>query len=68
MHASGFECVFENCFSYFTSKTYVVDTQKDHLHELKLMDKNLYLTYKRAFSDHLSSSGYGLTYVIKRGS
>ena len=42
MHASGFECVFENCFSYFTSKTYVVGTQKNHLEELKLMDKNLY--------------------------
>ena len=40
------ECVNENNFSYFSTKTYVVGTQKNRLDELpkhmfKLMDKKI---------------------------
>ena len=40
------ECETENYFSYFSTKTYVVGTQKNHLNEhpkhmFKLMDKKI---------------------------
>ena len=31
------ECVTENYFSYFSTKTYVVDTQKNRLDEMVLL-------------------------------
>ena len=34
--ASREECVFENYFSYFSTKTYVVGTQKNRLNETVL--------------------------------
>ena len=34
--ASREKCVIENDFSYFSTKTYVVDTQKNHLNEMVL--------------------------------
>ena len=35
--APRLECVTENYFSYFSTKTYVVGTQKNRLHETVLM-------------------------------
>ena len=32
-----YECVFENSFSYFSTKTYVVGTQKNRLNETVLL-------------------------------
>ena len=34
--ASRYECIFENEFSYFSTKTYVVGTQKGCLNETAL--------------------------------
>ena len=40
--ASIVECVLENFFLYFSSKTYVVGTQKNRLNEMdKKMDKKI---------------------------
>ena len=36
------KCVSESYFSYFSTKTYVVGTQKHSKHMLKLMGKNIY--------------------------
>ena len=35
--ASRYECVFENYFSYFSTKTYVVGTQKNRLNNTVLL-------------------------------
>ena len=37
MQASRQECVLENYFLYFSSKTYVLDTQKNRLNETVLL-------------------------------
>ena len=36
MQASRYECILENDFPYFSSKTYVVGTQKNRLNETVL--------------------------------
>ena len=35
---SVFLCIFENYISYFSTKTYVVGSQKNHLHEMVLLN------------------------------
>ena len=35
--ASYLECIIVNYFSYFSSKSYVVGTQKNHLNEMVLL-------------------------------
>ena len=35
--ASRYECVFEYYFPYFSTKTYIVGTQKNHLNEMVLL-------------------------------
>ena len=37
MQASRYACANENSFSYFSTKTYIVGTQKNHLNEMVLL-------------------------------
>ena len=37
-----FLCIFENCISYFSTKTYVVGSQKNHLKEMVLLTPKTY--------------------------
>ena len=37
MQALRLDCVNENHFPYFSANTYVVGTQKNHLHEMVLL-------------------------------
>ena len=46
LQASKEACIFENYFSYLSSKIYVVGTQKNHLNEMVLWGtQNTCLTY-----------------------
>ena len=60
---SRFECVFENKFSYFLTKTYVVGTQKNRLNETVLLStQNTCLNwrvrkYSQIYSQNISLSG-----------
>ena len=69
--APRLECVLEKCFLYFSSKTYVVGTQKSRLNETVLLStqntclnewvrKSLKIskTYCRAWSIHRPSANY----------
>ena len=42
MQALRQECVFEKHFSYFSTKTYVVGTQKNRLNETVLLSIQIY--------------------------
>ena len=67
MQVSSLECVFENSFSYFSTKTYVVGTKNNNIW-IGLMDMKILRSKSLPLLITCLILTYGLTHVINRGS